>query len=54
MRTATTDADARQWFRRYWTFGVGSGAHVLVQGLIDLVREMAEERRGQADLFVDG
>jgi hypothetical protein len=42
MRTATTDADARRWFRRYWTFGVGSGAHVLVNGVIDLVREVAE------------
>jgi hypothetical protein len=42
MRTATTDDDARRWFRRYWTFGVGSGAHVLVTGVIDLVREMAE------------
>jgi hypothetical protein len=26
MRTATTDEQARRWFRRYWTFGVGSGA----------------------------
>jgi hypothetical protein len=42
MRTATTDALARTWFRRYWTFGVGSGAHVLVQGLLDSVREAAE------------
>jgi hypothetical protein len=42
MRTATTDEEARRWFRRYWTFGVGSGAHVLVNGVIDLVREMAE------------
>lgn len=42
MRTATTDAHARRWFRRYWTFGIGSGAHVLVQGLLDLTREMAE------------
>jgi hypothetical protein len=42
MRTATTDDHARRWFRRYWTFGVGSGAHVLVNGVIDLVREMAE------------
>jgi hypothetical protein len=42
MRTATTDDDARRWFRRYWTLGVGSGAHVLVNGVIDLVREMAE------------
>jgi hypothetical protein len=45
MRTATTDAEARRWFRRYWTFGVGSGAHVLVNGVIDLTREIAE--RGQ-------
>ncbi|MGE0461113.1 MAG: hypothetical protein AB7Q16_07065 [Vicinamibacterales bacterium] len=44
MRTATTDEHARRWFRRYWTFGVGSGAHVLVQGLLDTVRETAEHR----------
>jgi hypothetical protein len=44
MRTATTDAHARRWFRRYWTFGVGSGAHILVNGLIDVTREMAEAR----------
>lgn len=43
MRTATTDEHARRWFRRYWTFGVGSGAHVLVNGLIDVVRENAEQ-----------
>lgn len=42
MRTATTDEHARRWFKRYWTFGVGSGAHVLVAGLIDIVREDAE------------
>ena len=42
MRTATTDAQARRWFRRYWTLGVGSGAHVLVGGLLDVVRENAE------------
>jgi hypothetical protein len=36
MRTATTDEQARRWFRRYWTFGVGSGAHVLVNGVIEL------------------
>ena len=41
MRTATTDEHARRWFRRYWTFGVGSGAHVLVNGLLDVTREMA-------------
>lgn len=44
MRTATTDAHARRWFRRYWTFGVGSGAHVLVNGLLDVTRQMAEDR----------
>jgi hypothetical protein len=43
MRTATTDEHARTWFRRYWTFGVGSGAHVLVHGLLETVREAAEE-----------
>lgn len=42
MRTATTDDQARRWFRRYWTLGVGSGAHVLVNGLLDVTREMAE------------
>ena len=42
MRTTTTDEHAREWFRRYWSFGVGSGAHVLVNGLIDVVREDAE------------
>jgi hypothetical protein len=42
MRTATTDAQARRWFRRYWMFGVGSGAHALVNGLLDVVREDAE------------
>jgi hypothetical protein len=46
MRTATTDEHARRWFQRYWTFGVGSGAHVLVDGLLDLVREDAESRAG--------
>jgi hypothetical protein len=44
MRTATTDEHARRWFQRYWTLGVGSGAHVLVQGLLDLTREGAETR----------
>ena len=43
MRTATTDATARQWFRRYWTFGVGPGAHLLVNGLLDVVRDAAED-----------
>jgi hypothetical protein len=46
MRTATTDEHARRWFRRYWTFGIGSGAHLLVGGLLDVVREDAEARAG--------
>lgn len=46
MRTATTDEHARKWFRRYWTLGVGSGAHLLVQGLLDVVREDAEAAGG--------
>jgi hypothetical protein len=46
MRTATTDAHARAWFRRYWTLGVGSGAHVLVQHLLDTVAADAETRAG--------
>jgi len=45
MRTATTDEHARDWFRRYWTLGVGYGAHVLVHGLLDFVREQAERDR---------
>jgi hypothetical protein len=44
MRTATTDEHARQWFRRYWTLGVGSGAHILVNGLLDVTRELAERK----------
>ena len=44
MRTATTDEVARRWFRRYWTFGVGSGAHLLVQAVVDLARVDAERR----------
>ena len=43
MRTATTDDQARRWFRRYWALGVGSGAHLLVDGLLDVTREMAEQ-----------
>lgn len=42
MRTATTDEHARRWFRRYWTFGVGSGAHILVGALVDSARRAAE------------
>lgn len=47
MRTVATDEDARRWFRRYWTFGVGSGAHVLVSGLLEVVGDDAESRSGQ-------
>ena len=46
MRTATTNAYARRWFCRSWTFGVGSGAHILVNGRLDATREMAEGRDG--------
>jgi hypothetical protein len=46
MRTATTDEHARDGFRRYWTLGVGYGAHVLVHGLLDHVREHPERRAG--------
>jgi hypothetical protein len=42
MRTATTDAHARRWFRRYWSFGVGSGAHILVGALLDSAGRAAE------------
>lgn len=45
MRTATTDEHARRWFRRYWTFGVGSGAHILVGALLDAARHGAEGER---------
>jgi hypothetical protein len=44
MRVATTDDHARKWFRRYWTFGVGSGAHVLITGVIEDARDRAEAR----------
>lgn len=44
MRTATTDDRASRWFRRYWTLGVGTGAHILVNGLLDVVREDAQRR----------
>ena len=47
MRTATTDEHARRWFRRYWTFGVGSGAHVLVGALLDSARRAAEGDRDE-------
>jgi hypothetical protein len=45
MRTVATDERARTWFRRYWNFGVGSGAHVLVSGLLEVTRETAEGTR---------
>jgi hypothetical protein len=45
MRTATTDEPARRWFRRYWAFGVGAGAHLLVGALLDSARRAAEGDR---------
>jgi hypothetical protein len=47
MRTATTDEWARIWFRRYWTLGVGGGAHVLVYALLEAAREQAEQPVGE-------
>ncbi|MGZ8667360.1 MAG: hypothetical protein ACXWZM_09655 [Solirubrobacterales bacterium] len=44
MRTGTTDEHARRWFRRYWAFGVGSGAHLLVGALLEAAREQAESQ----------
>jgi hypothetical protein len=46
MRVATTDEHARRWFRRYWTFGVGSGAHLLITALIEEARDRAEADGG--------
>jgi hypothetical protein len=43
MRTAATDDRARRWFRRYWTFGIGSGAHLLVGALLESARRRAED-----------
>ena len=43
MRTATTDEHARRRGRRYWTFGVGSGAHILVHALLEMIRQTAED-----------
>jgi hypothetical protein len=45
MRTGTTDEHARRWFRRYWSFGIGSGAHILVGALLDSARRAAERGR---------
>ena len=42
MRTATIDEHARRWFRRYWTFGVDSGAQILVGALLDSARRDAD------------
>jgi len=49
MRTATTDEQARRWFRRYWTFGVGSGARVLVAALLELVRDDVDAADGRVE-----
>ena len=50
MRTATTDEHARRRFRLYWTSAIGSGAHILVNGLLEVTRDMAEARVRQRDL----
>jgi len=50
MRTATTDPISRRWFRRYWSLGVGSGAHLLVGGLLELVAERASAMAGVPSL----
>ena len=42
MRTATTDEWARLWLRRYWTVGVGAGAHALVLSLLEAARDAVE------------
>jgi hypothetical protein len=42
MQTATTDAHARRRFGQYWTLGVGSGAHVLVTGVLEVAKTRAE------------
>jgi hypothetical protein len=44
MRTAATDERARRSLRRYWTLGVGTGAHELAGGLIEAARKDAEQR----------
>ena len=49
MRTMTTDDHARRWFRRYWTLGVGAGAHVLVNALLEVVRDDVERPAVEAD-----
>ena len=54
MRTETTDEHARRWFRRYWTLGVGSGAHVLASGLLEAAREEAERRASPSNPCVRG
>jgi hypothetical protein len=46
MRTATTDEQARRWFGRYWTLGVGAGAHVLARSLLEAARDAAERSPG--------
>jgi hypothetical protein len=48
MRTATTGERARRWFRPYWRFGVGSGAHILVHALLEMICQTAERARTTA------
>jgi hypothetical protein len=39
----------RRGFRRYRTRGVGSGAHVLVHGRLDVAKETGEARAAAAN-----
>jgi hypothetical protein len=48
--TATTDEEVRRWFRGYWTLDVGSGARVLVNGALDVTREMEPRDKEQKAL----
>jgi hypothetical protein len=53
MRTTTTDDHSRRWFRRYWTLGVGAGAHVLAGSLLDAAAARATGCRDVADIAVE-
>jgi hypothetical protein len=46
MRTATTDERACNGFRRYSGVGLGSGSHVLVEGMLDAASARAERLSG--------
>jgi hypothetical protein len=54
MRTATTDEHARRWFRRYWTFGIGSGAPSSRWCAARIGTAQRGETAGGATVGVDG